>query len=356
MALRYMDSFDHYNTSQMTRKWTVSNPGLNSIDVSSSAPRFGGSGLRVTIGSSGLGFVSKTLDYQSTWVVACAFRYDGGLAVGGHRPILGVCDNTQSQCEVHLRADGLLAVYRGGDVLTPPVLLATGATPLLEGVFYFVEFKTTIHSSAGTYAVRVNGVTDISGSGADTNFTANNSANGVFLGATLASVGTASGSVHHDYDDLHVMDGTGGSPYDDFLGDARVEALLPSGAGSNAAWTASAGSNYQCADDNPANDDTDYVYSSTAGQRDSYAMSNLSSPAVAVYGVMTCMTAKKSDAGARTFAPVIKSGSTTWDGATVALTESYAVYTEVRTTDPDTSSAWTESGVNAMEAGAKCVA
>lgn len=323
MALRDMDSCgDFYTTAQMTRKWTVSNPGLNSIDVSASAARFGGYGIRVTIGTSGLGFLSKTLDYQATWILGTAFMYTGGLAVSGHRPIFGFCDNTQSQCEVHLRADGLLAVYRGGDVLTPPTLLATGATPLLEGVSYFLEFKSTIHSSAGTYTVRINGVTDINGTGADTNFTANNSANGYFIGATLASVGTASGFVYHDYDDIHLMDGTGSSPYNAFLGDSRVEAIIADGAGSNV---------------------------------DTFSMADLSSPAVVVWGIMTCMTLRKTDAGDMAFAPVVKSGATTSDGATKALTESYAVYTEVWVTDPDTGIQWTEAGVNAMEAGVKLV-
>lgn len=47
----------------------------------------------------------------------------------------------------------------------------------------------------------------------------------------------------------------------------------------------------------------------------------------------------------------IRSGTTNYNGATQALTTSWADYTEQWSTDPDTSVAWTISGLNALEAG-----
>ena len=86
--------------------------------------------------------------------------------------------------------------------------------------------------------------------------TANATADGLQLGMGSIPNGTPT----WDVDDLYVLDGTASTPANnDFLGDVRVEGLDPNAAGSNAAWTPSAGANYACVNETPPTDDTSYV-------------------------------------------------------------------------------------------------
>ncbi len=57
------------------------------------------------------------------------------------------------------------------------------------------------------------------------------------------------GGVGMQIDDLTFCDSTGSAPYDGFLGNVRVQALLPAGAGASTQFTPSTGSdpNWQCA-------------------------------------------------------------------------------------------------------------
>jgi hypothetical protein len=63
-----------------------------------------------------------------------------------------------------------------------------------SGTTYYVEWKVTIHDTAGSSALRVDGDSKLSVSSVDTKNTANATANGVRLGQAVAG--------NCDYDDL----------------------------------------------------------------------------------------------------------------------------------------------------------
>jgi len=77
MALRFLDSWDHYTT--LTQKWTTRNGGNSSI--AAGALRTGIAGLRFT--STRFNDLQLTIDAQGTWIIGVAFRAAnfGGAAV-----------------------------------------------------------------------------------------------------------------------------------------------------------------------------------------------------------------------------------------------------------------------------------
>jgi hypothetical protein len=99
--------------------------------------------------------------------------------------------------------------------------------------------------------------------------------------------------------------------------------------------------------------DTDFVTSSTVNQYDLYDFGNLSSIANTVSAIGVNMFAKRSDAAARAICSTLKSGSATTDGANAYLAVDHTLISQIFETDPNTSTAWTAAGVNALQAGVK---
>jgi len=231
-------------------------------------------------------------------------------------------------------------------------VLATGTTVLTTGVFYFVEFKFTISDTVGTIEVRLNGSTssELAATGIDTRNGGNATWDTLALGPGYNAT--------FRFDDLYVLDGGGSAPHNDFLGDCRVEALLPqTGNGTNTGLTCSTGSDHGAlVDENPPNDDTDYNSSSTVNAKDTYNYPSLSATPLVVYGIQPTMRARKTDAGAQSIAHVVRSGGADTDGANVNPTTSYLYSPEIWTTDPATGIAWTAAGIAAMEVGMKVTA
>ena len=326
MAFRFCDSFDHYATADITNKWNTS-----------SATGIVGSGrngncLQLDYNQ----IISKTLDAQATWIVGIAFKT---TSLASENLILSLRDAGTNQCSVRVNTDGTLSVLRGSTVL------ATSILAISINTWYYIEFKVTI-ADAGTYQVRVNGVDWIASGSGDTQATANASANQIAL--------YQAGSYSSYFDDLYVCDGTGASN-NNFLGDVRVDALLPSGAGTTTAWTPSTGANYTCVDEAAPND-TDYVESATANQVDTYAMGNLPYAAGSVFAVQVVDMARKTDAGARSIQTAVRSGASDYYGSTVSLGDTYVAVMKQYDTDPADSAAWTVTKVNALEAGIKLIA
>lgn len=99
-----------------------------------------------------------------------------------------------------------------------------------------------------------------------------------------------------------------------------------------------------------------YVFDSTAGHFDLYDCADLASTPASIIGVNVRSFGAKSDAGARTATIRVKSGATSQDGATLALSTSFQNMNLWLPTDPNTSAAWTGAAINALQIGPKTVA
>ncbi len=342
MALRFVESFDHYTT--ILTKWTAT-AGTGTVAISSGNGRRGTSSLRLTLVSTQTGYIQKTIDAQATWTVGFWVKVSSFASA----PILcSFFDDATEHMRLHVTTAGLLVASRAGTTL------GTSSSGLTLNTGAYVEYKVTISDAAGAYEIKVNGSSVLSGSSADTRNGGNATANIIRLG-TASNTGATI-----DYDDFYICDGNGGAPNNTFLGDTKVQVLYPSATGTTNDWTPSTGTaanGYQLIDETAPNDDTDYLSSNTTNQVFTYNTENLSATTGTIHGVQTCILARKDDAGTRSIAPVCRSGSTDYVGSTVNLPDAYAYLCSVRETDPDTAAAWTISGVNAAEhAGAKVIA
>jgi hypothetical protein len=334
MALLFCDSFDYYNTSQLSRKWVVND---GSPTISSSAGRNGTAGL-VVPGN----FTFLTQSFSSaadTIIVGFAVKFTTAL---NNVTFFNLRDAGTAHVSLGFNfADGsITATWQGSSATS-----AAGALPSYTAQHNYVEVKVKIHDTLGTVTVKVNGTAVITQTGKDTKGTANAYATNIIL-----SCAGGGGQTMH-FDDLYICDNTG-SANNDFLGDVRVECLLPNGAGSNTDFSPTAGSNYQCVDENPANDDTDYVFSSTVGHKDTYNFGSLSSSLGSVLAVAVNTVDRKDDAGSRTNSHLIYSGSTVVSGAVYSPTTSYVNHQTVFPTNPG-GTTWTIADVNGVEGGHK---
>jgi hypothetical protein len=111
--------------------------------------------------------------------------------------------------------------------------------------------------------------------------------------------------------------------------------------------------NYSETNEVPPGGDLSCVTSSTVGAEDRYSFGSLSSTPSNIAGVKVSAMLRKTDVGARTITIQLKSGSTEVTGSSQSPAVSYAYYSSYQDTDPNTSAAWTASGVNSVTAGTK---
>jgi hypothetical protein len=176
--------------------------------------------------------------------------------------------------------------------------------------------------------------------------------NGVFFGGG----NTAATWVGFNYNDDFYVDDTVGET------DAAPPAIelpyLPvSGAGSNTGWSVyGVGSNYQAVDDTGApNDLTDFVFGTSSGLNDSYAVTNTTGGVTVPSGrsiaaVIPCAWAQRTDAAtARTLKlGTLLSGTTVLGSAQALPVGSFGMIQERQATKPGGGS-WSTSDVDSME-------
>jgi hypothetical protein len=139
-------------------------------------------------------------------------------------------------------------------------------------------------------------------------------------------------------------------------------ATLPSqGTSSTNSWQiwgncTSPATNYAGINSNPPIDDVSYNWSATTNQEDLYGFPALSNTPASISAVAYKAKVKRSDAGFRTVEVHCASGATDTAGTTaggVTPGTSYTWIGNYQPTDPNTSTAWTSSGVNAATGGIK---
>jgi len=238
-------------------------------------------------------------------------------------------------------------VYRGLNVTQ---LGSSYLKPLYIGQWYYIEFTATISDTVGVVELKIDGTSVIGPlTSQDTRNGANSTANQLRIGQDVNS------NSPFDIDDLYVLDSGGSSPTNTYLGDIKVETLYPNGNGNSSVLLNDGGNttnNYTHVDETFPNGDTDYVESSTVGDKDTYAYTNMATTAGTVFGVQINPYAKKTDAGTRSIKTVARVSTTEVDGPVQTLGASYAYLTDIRETKPG-GGAWTISDVNGAEFGVK---
>jgi hypothetical protein len=348
MAILWMDGMDGYSSiTDMATRY----PGTNTSIVGfyTTGGRFGG-GTVSTNNASNSSYLGNVVIPHTTSAIIVGGAHNVGVGTNSDYPMFLLMNTTTGATtnELSLRHNsGTLQLYRGGS----STLLAAATMGVAQGVWHHIEMKATIADSGGTCEVRLNGVTVITYTGDTRNSTSGTAGVDRVAFGTVGSTLAAGGL----WDDIYVLDTTGAAA-NNFLGDVRINQLLPT-SDSSVQFTRSTGaSNFSCVDEGKHNTDTDYVESSTVGHIDRYGFADLPASATSVHGVQAVTWAKKTDAGTRTLRNIIYSGSGSAAGTTIGLTTTYAAITSVASVDPDTGTAWTPTTANAATAGYEIIA
>lgn len=241
-----------------------------------------------------------------------------------------------TQFNVKFANSGAIELYRGTN------LCATSVKPYPINQWFFCQIYFNIATAAGSCEVRINGKTYVT-------FTGNtaNTGSGQWNGWYIQGVSTPTMYL----DNLLVYSTSGNAPTA-WTPETRIWDDLPTGAGASTGWTPSAGSNWQCVDEQPSNGDTDYVSASAAGVTDTYAFPSPVPSGAIVYGVAVHITTRKDDAGLNELDAVLRSDGTNYASGTVqAISNTYARFRRFWDLDPATGLSWTVANANAAQAG-----
>lgn len=354
MALLFIDSYDHYATSDAVKKgysssYFAGTPG----DIGASIGAYGRNstnGLRCRSSASAGQRSTATLTISNasgtTCIIGVAFKMN--VLPSSEALVCQIWNDSAVQISLTVSSGGSLSVRRGG--LSGTVLVTT-ATTLSAATFYFLELKILFDNTAGTYEVRIDGVSAGSGTGADTI----NSGTAGFDSIVFGNTETAA-PLTLDFDDLYVCDGTGGAN-NDFLGDHRIVCkVASSGNGSNTDWSPSTGSDHGALVDEATPNTSDYVSSDTSGEIDTYNFAALGVTGT-VKALQTCLYVSAQVGGVRELASVSRIGGVNYaDANEVTLGADWTYLRTIKTVSPATSSAWTVAEIDGAEFGVKVTA
>ncbi len=329
MALQLIEGFDHLLAANFTSKGWTANP------VSVNAGRFGGLAARMTATAS---FIRKdTASPAATMICGFAMRGSSMIFNGNIFFNFYVAATTTIVGSLTCDASGHIRILNaaGGTV-------ATGTTVLAANAWNFIEIKIFQNGASGTAEVYLNGVVEIA------------STTGNFGSTNIGRIGFSGLAANNtDFDDIYVVDTSGGSPRNTYFGDCRIETIRPNGDGAHTDWTPDSGTaHFSRVNETQADGDTSYVSDSTSGHLDTYTMDDLQTLSGTVFGLQTNLYARKDDVAARQIASVARQSGTDNVGATVTLASTYGTFSEIRAQDPAAAD-WTISSVNAMEFGVK---
>lgn len=217
--------------------------------------------------------------------------------------------------------------------------------------WYYIELKYVMGADSNTVRMElvVDGTTRIA-------LTAAVSTYADFLPGALGFHSNAAG-LNAGICDVYCLDNTG-STNTDYLGDCRVETLRPTANGANTGLTLVGAANHAAAvNETDIDGDTSYVRG-VVGNKDTFVMSDLASTVGTVRGVAVSNIAEKESSTSRVVRGITRIGSTDYRSTGGNVDPAFLNYRPVQgifDISPATSSLWTASEVNAMEAGVEIV-
>jgi hypothetical protein len=324
MAMIFMDGFDARDSST---KWTFFS------SVTFGTGRFGGSSVNLNLG----GTVVQTFPGVSELFVGYAFLPQNGNC--------GIVFSGDAGATSHITinrnsATQLITVTRGGTTI------ATGTTVIPVATWHYLEARVIISDTVGVVQVRLDGAptNEINFSGD----TKNAGTSTLIDRFSFLNNNTNAPT----YDDVYALDSTG-TTNNTFLGDTKIQTLVPVGDGNYSMLTGSDGNsvaNWQLVDELPFST-ADYVQSQTPNDKDSYSMSNLATGTTQVFAIQSNIVGEKDDAGYAQGRSFVRVGATDYTGPTITFSNSFQNYRSLQEINPATGLAWTPADVNALEAG-----
>jgi hypothetical protein len=212
--------------------------------------------------------------------------------------------------------------------------------------WYLMELYYKLHSTSGSLIMKIDGIQRLT-YGGNTNPTSQPGINRI-VWASSSSFCTP--HQHRYLDDLALND-TSGSIDNSWCGPGRVERLAPNQDGDVLQWTPSSGSHFQCVDEVPPNDNTDYVSADQANKKDAIHLAAFTDTNKTIERVwIETRAADYASMGSRMRAGLLTSGSY-FMGDDVQLPYSYMrVMSPVYPKSPITGNAWSKAELDALQA------
>ena len=325
MAVVLMDGFDHYsNVNAVEKFWN------GSIFAMVPGRGFGGQAMDVIINNG----VSKVLPSSYSTIIF-------GAAIQ-------VSDNSAGEF-MQLQASGIpvasVALNSGTMLLevldSTGALIGTGTTVIPTHRWFYVELKVIVGGS-GHATLHLNGGAEIA------------SSLGNFGSADITQIRFDNHSLGGDtlVDDVVVLDTSGSSPQNDFLGDVRVKPLYPIADATYTDWTPDTGTDhYSRVNEHLIDGDASYVKDANPTDKDSYKMDTFIG---VIYAAQLNIGARKGEAALRQLKPLIRQSGTDYLGDLATLSTDYLFYSWILDNDPS-GSPWLAATINADEFGQELI-
>jgi hypothetical protein len=356
----FMDSFQ-YTSAQIPRKWTnLSTVGGAGSLTQSNSDLYGRELSLRDLNS----VLEKALGESATWSMSFSFKSPSTPSdparTNASRSIVKFKDGVTTQVSIYLAAGRFLHIRRGDVTHTGTTYASIGGvaltggestTPLEPDVWYQIEIKATFSASLGANAFQVR----ITGPSVDETLTLTAGQSTLTTANAWSSRielrGENSGSWGRGvlYGGMYIDNSQAA-----LLGNVRVAGLFPNANGNSSQWVGSDGNstdNYLLVDEATPNDDTDYVATATNSQIDLYGMTNLPTPAVSVLSVQWNGQCRKTDAADAYVEPTYRIDGTNYIDSPIMVGNAYHNIFKAVAVSPDTTAAWTQAEIEAMEVG-----
>jgi hypothetical protein len=326
MSLLFIDSFDHYTSeAQMARKYAVNNTGPGNPG------RFGGYCVGLWLGSS---YFQRDIGVNnSTIYFGVGFKKDESGGPSNAGPIISLLDES-SVTQVSFRLGGgyQINVYRS----TGSFLGATNGGVVPDQEWCFLEGKVVISDTVGEVVLRINEEEVL-------NLTSQDTKQGSDYIRKI-KFGTIPNSLTSKWDDFYIDDAQ-------FHGNCQVKAFMPDVDGNSVDFTRSTGSNdYECVDEIPPNDDTDYIYSETLNHKSIFGITT--GALKTIKGIQVNNLCKLEASGTRRIKAICRSNGADYQSVeSDVIPTGYIFDSRQWDTDPDDSNPWTQVKLEAAEFG-----
>lgn len=345
MALLFFDGFETYGGNseldkyelgiELQKKWSFATASSGSGYFAIIDGRFGGKALSI--------YYYRNLYYLSQSdlnTVICGFAIRRGSGPWTANSLMQIrtgnndthlyLEVTSSSVKVYIHNSGTADATIAEEDFWGPV----------SSEFVYIEIKLVIDGSAGSYEIRRDGVTIASNSGLDTD---NNS------DGSGTKVAFYPNDKQYYIDDFYICDGTG-TTNNDFLGDSVITVIYPSSDITTEWGTYGGSTHYELIDDNPSDADSTYIETGSTTTVDLFGFEN-SSVTGSILGIQIC--GEFSSTSDVTNLRVVSSSTTSDDVGIDNTTQSplYITYTRILESDPNTSTSWALSDLNAAQFG-----
>jgi hypothetical protein len=344
MAILMFGDFNGMSTAQLGRYYQQS---ASATVVNNASNRFSGVSHGVVAAVSvRRGFRTNVFSPISSGVVGFSVLFDDTTTETFFLSLLDT--GTVEHIRLSRNSSGQINILRVSTSLTG----GSSSSSFPNETWLWVELKFSIADSIGANSVQlwVNGVLEATvATGQDTRNAGNASIDAIWLGSFV----TSANPVGIRYSEFYVSDST--TP----LGDCRVRTLIPSAEGDTQNFSSTGASHYTEVDDNPADDNSTYVESATPNHIELFQMSGISSNPSVIHAVSPWLCTRKTDAGHKTFAPILRLSSTNYEQSGVNAFDNYSynnpVILELNPDSPGGTGVWDITSLDNTQVGLRVV-